>query len=167
MYRKRFTKVKGKVNKIPLNVLTRAKGQRKTKFQVSKELITLHTSFVEYENSKSNTSIHKEIDDAAQYEGIDDNSYHDNSSPPCKSYVKRKMRAAERWEEVRAGLQRIILHKHLLCEGTICFNCQNLAVVRCHQCGPYLYCMDCCNQFHRDRNFYHSPEIWKVHMLCP
>lgn len=162
MYRKRFKKGKGKVNKIPLNVIRRAKGQRRTRPHVSKELITLHTSFLEYKNSKDNASVHKEMDDIAQYEEVDDTFYHDDSSPAHQSYVKRKVKVAESWEKVRAGIQKIILHKNSLDENTICFNCQNLATVRCHQCGPYLYCMDCSNQFHHNKNFHHSPEVWKV-----
>ena len=167
--RKRFKKAKGKVNKIPLNVLRKPKGQRRTRPQVSKELISIKTSFHEYQNLKDTPSVHKEADNSAQYDGIDNTSYHhDDSLPAYQSYVKRKIKAAERWEEVRAGIQKIILHKHSL-DKAVCFNCkQSSAVIRCHQCSPYLYCMDCSNQFHHNKNFHHCPEIWKVHicMLC-
>ena len=161
MLRKRFKKAKGKVNKIPLNVLRKHKGQRRTRPQVSKELITVQTSFCEYQNAKALT---KETDDTAQYEEIDDTSFHDDSLPVSQSYLKRKMKAAERWEEVRSGIQKIILHKNSLDKDTVCFNCKKSpAVMRCHQCSPFLYCMDCNNRFHHNRNFHHCPEIWKVY----
>ena len=103
------------MNKIPLNVLSKHKGQKRTRPRASRELITLHTSFVEYHNSK-NSSIPKETDleDSVQYEeGNDTYNYdqHDStSSLPAqqRSYVNRKVKAVEKWKEVRLGIQKII-----------------------------------------------------------
>ena len=167
MYKKKFKKARGKVNKIPLNVLRKPKGQRRTRPRAYKELITLHTFFVEYENSKDNTILKQtDQEDIAQYEEASDSynyDQHDSSLPTRRrSYVKRKIKAAEQWEEVRAGVQKIILCRHSLDENAVCLNCQKLAVVRCQQCGPYQYCVDCSNELHHSRNFHHSPEIWKV-----
>ena len=169
MFRKRCKKGKGKLNKIPLNILQKSKGQRRTRPRVSKELITVHRAFHDYQNSKDlpeekdvpeDKDIPEEKDDATYYEGID---YHDDSLPAGDSYYKRKKKAAENWEEVRAGVQKIILHRHLVNKDSVCFHCkQNAGVVLCHQCSPYMHCMDCSNEFHQNKNFHHSPEIWKV-----
>ena len=137
MFRKRCKKGKGKLNKIPLNILQKSKGQRRTRPRVSKELITVHRAFHDYQNSKDlpeEKDIPEEKDDAAYYEGID---YHDDSLPAGDSYYKQKKKAAENWEEVRAGVQKIILHRHLVNKDSVCFHCkQNAGVVRCHQCSP-------------------------------
>ena len=168
MFKKRCSKKgKEKLNRIPLNILQKSKGQRRVRPRVSKELITVHTAFRDYQNSKEvpeepeQKDVPEQEDDATFSESID--CYHDDSLPAGDSYYKRKRKAAEKWEEVRAGVQKIILHRHLINEDSICFHCkQKSGVVRCHQCSPYMYCMDCSNEFHHNKNFHHSPEIWKV-----
>ena len=163
MFKKRCKKGRGRLNKIPLNMLRKSKGQRRTRPRVSKELITVHKAFRDYQNLKEvpeEKDLPEQNDDATLCEEI---NYNDDSLPAGDSYNQRKRKAAEKWEEVRASIQKIILNRHSANEGTICFHCKhNPGIVRCHQCSPYMYCMDCSNLFHDNLNFHHCPEIWKV-----
>ena len=96
-------KGKEKLNRIPLNILQKSKGQRRVRPRVSKELITVHTAFRDYQNSKEvpeepeQKDVPEQEDDATFSESID--CYHDDSLPAGDSYYKRKRKAAEKWEE--------------------------------------------------------------------
>ena len=161
---KRTRRVKGNT-RIPLNILKPLKGHRRTRPHVSKEIVQVHTSFMKY--SEASSSQHDDLDNTSTHETDDeyiDSFCQDSSSPSVyQSYTRRKTRAAEKWSEVRAGIERILLWQHSLNENTLCFQCISTAVVRCQQCGPYVYCVECANLLHENRNFHHSTEIWKVH----
>lgn len=161
---KRTRRMKGKANRVPLNILKPLKGHKRTRPHVSKEIVQVHTSFIKY--SEASSSQLDSIDNNFPHEIIDENdSYGQGSNSPSvhQTYTRRKARAAEKWREVRAGIEHILLWQHSLNKNTLCFQCTNTAVVRCQQCGPYVYCVECANLLHENRNFHHSPEIWKVH----
>ena len=76
-------------------------------------MITVRRTFHDHQNSKDlpkekdvpeEKDIPEEEDDATYYERTD---YHDDSLPAGDSYYKRERKAAENWEEVRAGVQSI------------------------------------------------------------
>ena len=79
-------------------------------------------------------------------------------------YQKRRERLCRNWEVLRVPL----LQSSLRMEGFIppkCFeaDCDRDTQTRCRDCsfGAY-YCLECCNELHRFKHQFHSPEVLKV-----
>ena len=164
---KKFRKRKGKANRIPFNILKPPKGHRRSRPHVSREVMQVHTAFRKYSEASSRHHNNLDNDFTDEAERVDDSIYQDNSSPAAipslyQSYTQRKTKAAEKWGEVRSGIEETLLQQHCLNENTLCFQCDSKASVRCQECGPYFYCVECTNKLHENRNFHHCPEIWKV-----
>lgn len=81
-------------------------------------------------------------------------------------YQKRRERLCRNWEMLRVPL----LQSSLRMEGFIppkCVegDCDRDAQTRCRDCsfGAY-YCTECCNELHRMKQQFHSPEVLKVNV---
>lgn len=91
----------------------------------------------------------------------DEESDGETSSTP---YQKRRERLCRNWEVLRVPL----LQSSLRLEGFVppkCVecDCDRDAQTRCRDCsfGAY-YCIECCNELHRMKHHFHSPEVLKV-----
>lgn len=83
--------------------------------------------------------------------------------PSSSLYMKRKIKAAERWESIR----NLALHT-IICSMSkaqqYCCICKSVSgIVKCYNCGPATYyCKSCAIKIHQHSLFHHFMEIWQV-----
>ena len=108
-----------------------------------------------------------EVDSAANVSWSGDEESDGETSTMPTPYQKRRERLCRNWEVLRMPL----LQSSLRMEGFIlpkCVeaDCDRDAQTRCRDCSFGAYCcMECCNELHRIKHQFHSPEVLKVSVL--
>ena len=109
----------------------------------------------------------------AQSSGVDSADEWDNTffsedynleEPTTYELESRSMVAG--WNEIRDSALKAITETAAIPLKQPCVNCNSLASLCCHQCGPLgFHCLGCFQVCHEYVNFLHIPEKWEV-SLC-
>ena len=88
----------------------------------------------------------------------------DLKEPTTYELESRSMVAG--WNEIRESAIKAITETAAIPLKQQCVNCDSLASLRCHQCGPLgFYCQGCFQIFHKCVNFLHIPEKCEVNRV--
>lgn len=148
---------KRKRNRIPLNFLSGQKGKKKRyKFAKEEVAISLPNPIV------SPTAADSPPDNYVECHEQDDATL----TPTVSAHTRRKEKLAEKWNALRTGAYKKMIHTYALPPSRKCAMCNNDdATVRCQQCGPLFMCKSCCFDIHSQLHYHHFPELWQVYML--
>lgn len=152
---------KRKRNRIPLNLLSGQKGQkRRYRFTREEAIVCLPDAPI---TSTSSPPSHPDADlpdGHVQYHQEDD---HDAT---ISMHTRRKEKLAEKWNVLRSTAHRKMIQMYALSPDKKCDICTcEDANVRCQQCGPLLMCQSCCFNIHNKLHYHHFPELWQVYTI--
>ena len=144
---------------IPLNIISASKRYKVTHIKAPVKTFGAH-AHQEREIHVDNTAEQHLVDDDYQ---TGDSTYDELDAQQQTSYVRRKEKAAEKWEII----QDKALDTAFSTMGKPHFTCvsckESPAAVICHQCGPHThYCEACAVGLHQYSLFHHHMEIWQV-----
>jgi hypothetical protein len=72
------------------------------------------------------------------------------------NYQQKQIRLATNWKIVQDDIYNSILDNEEIPNNPSCFNCNNVAILKCMDCGPKIfYCNNCFNHFHSVINLFH------------
>ena len=158
-------------NKIPLNLASTKKGNKKCRLKITKEIVDVPLSS---HNVVTTDSPWPNNDESESYQ---EDVIDDTIITSVSAHTKRKQKLSERWNALRSDAYKVMIQAHALFPNQSCFTCNSdNANVRCEQCGPALYmCSNCCISIHSKSHHHHFPEIWQVkivkflfyYLLCP
>jgi CxC2 like cysteine cluster associated with KDZ transposases len=84
---------------------------------------------------------------------INDNNYESRTT----NYQQKQTRLAANWKTVLDDIYNSMLNNEATSDNPLCFNCKNIATLKCLDCGPKIfYCDNCFGQFHSKINLFHS-----------
>ena len=86
------------------------------------------------------------------------------SEASVPQHQKRKVKSYENWEKIREALLRGRIEEESFAIGEErCVSCNEVAEVRCIDCGhEQKYCIECAKKNHDQRNYFHVLERFKV-----
>ncbi|CAB5368131.1 unnamed protein product [Rhizophagus irregularis] len=98
-----------------------------------------------------------EYENTGEIEFADNKSNHKNIS-----YQQRQITLSTNWKMGMDDIYNIMLENEAIPSNATCINCNNLAVLRCLDCGTKIfYCNSCFNIFHHKVNLFHRTLIFE------
>ena len=120
-----------------------AKGLNKFKF------------FNQVESSSNNES--EEKSNSNEWENDVDMDIDNYESAEPTNYQQKQNKLATNWKIILDDIYCLMLENEAILDDTTCFNCNDVATLKCIDCGPNIfYCDNCFNHFHSKINLFHS-----------
>ena len=97
--------------------------------------------------------------------GCDEKLTEEMKSNEQSTWAKRMQSVESAWEDSRASIFNALLESHAIPSlDSACFVCgSNVAVIRCHQCGPrLLMCSSCDNKIHVKKPLHDRDVLFKT-----
>jgi len=83
---------------------------------------------------------------------MDINNYESEST----NYQQKQNKLATNWKIILDDIYHLMLDNEAILGDPTCFNCNDVATLKCMDCGPNIfYCDNCFNHFHGKINLFH------------
>lgn len=80
----------------------------------------------------------------------------DNYESEQTDYQQKQNKLATNWKMILDNIYSLMLENEAILDNPACFNCSDVAILKCMDCGPNIfYCDNCFNYFHSKINLFH------------